>query len=431
MILRLSNPAARIALLFVALALAAALAYSSLRNAIATHAVGLGTRAGHERAVKLEPGNPLNWFLLGRYWQYNLEEPDSARAIQAYRTALSLDPRSANTWLDLATVYELEGDTSAARDAFVQAKRVYPLSAEVSWRYGNFLLRVGEFPQAFAEIRHSVYVDPNRAAEAFSRCWRVTPDIQVILDQVLPASGPVYLHAIRELMADAQMKPALTVWDRLVSIHPKLQLSEAIPFVDMLLFARRPEDARRVWTEAALLAETPANGDPSDSLLWDGGFESGVFGGGLSWSFPSSPSGVQVGIDSKEKHSGERSLELGFDGKHNVNFADVCHLAIVQPVTHYKFSAWVRTQALTTDQGIRFRMEWMENSRAASADTPEFHGTQDWSRVELPWLSPPDVHQVRVCVARNPSDVYGSRIHGSAWVDDVALVPDLSAGRKP
>src|SRR6478752_2050733 len=116
MILRLSNPAARVALLFVALALAAALGYSSIRNAVAAHAAGLGTREAHERSVKLEPGNPLNWFLLGRYWQYNLEEPDSARAIQAYRTAVSLDPRSANTWLDLATVYELESDIPAARD---------------------------------------------------------------------------------------------------------------------------------------------------------------------------------------------------------------------------------------------------------------------------------------------------------------------------
>src|SRR6476660_6677949 len=108
MILRLSNPAARIALLFVALALAAALGYSSIRNALADHAAGLGTRDGNERAVKLEPSNPLNWFLLGRYWQYNLEEPDSARAIQAYRTAVSLDPRSTSAWLELATVYELE-----------------------------------------------------------------------------------------------------------------------------------------------------------------------------------------------------------------------------------------------------------------------------------------------------------------------------------
>src|SRR6478752_4236833 len=134
MILRLSNPAARVALLFVALALAAALGYSSIRNAVAAHAAGLGTLEAHERSVKLEPGNPLNWFLLGRYWQYNLEEPDSVRAIQAYRTAVFLDPRSTSAWLELATVYELENEMAGARDAFLEAKRVYPLSAEVSWR---------------------------------------------------------------------------------------------------------------------------------------------------------------------------------------------------------------------------------------------------------------------------------------------------------
>jgi tetratricopeptide (TPR) repeat protein len=431
MIVPVSNSAARIALLFVALVLAAALAYSSCRNALAVYYASLPTRVAHERAVQLEPCNSQNWFLLGRYWQYNLEEPDNARAIQAYRTSLSLDPRSAGTWMDIASVYELEGNTSSARDAFQEAKRVYPLSAEVSWRYGNFLLRLGEFPQAFAEIRHSVFVDPNRAAEAFSRCWRVDPDVQVILDKVLPPSGPIYLDAIRELMADAQLGPALSVWARLVALHPRLPLSEVTSFTDMLLFARRPEDAQRVWTEAATLSDSPPTGDPPGTAIWDGGFESGVLGGGLSWNFPSAPSGVQVGIDSKEKHSGQRSLELGFDGKYNVNFAEVCHLAIVQPATSYKFSAWVRTQELTSDQGIRFRLEWSDNSRGVSADTPEFHGTQNWTRADLAWQSPPDTHQLRVCVARNPSDVYNSRIHGTAWVDDVSLVPNPSASRKP
>jgi tetratricopeptide (TPR) repeat protein len=418
-----SNSAARFALLFFAVALAVTLAYSSIRNAIAVGYAGLNTRPALERATQLERGNPLNWLLLGHYWQFNLEEPDAARAIKAYRAALSLDPRSATAWLDLATAYELQGDAGAARDAFLRAKRVYPMSAEVSWRYGNFLLRAGELPQAFAEIRHAVSVDPKRAAEAFSRCWRVDPDIQAILDQVLPPVSSVYLDAIRELIADAQVNPAITVWNRLVSIHPQVQLIDAIPLTDMLLFARRPDDARRVWMEAASLSGMPPTGDPPGSVLWDGGFESGVTGGGFTWSFPPAASGVQIGLDTKEKHSGQRSLELGFDGKHNVNFSDVCHLAIVLPAASYRLSAWVRTQALTSDQGVRLRLEWTENSRASSLDTPEFHGTQPWTRVELPWTAPAGVRQVRVCVARNPSDVYASRIKGAAWVDDVALVP--------
>ena len=431
MILRLANTAARLTLIFVAFALATALGYSSIRNASAVHYSNLGTRAANERATQLEPGNPLNWYLLGRYWQYNLDEPDNPRAIKAYRTSLSLDPRSANTWLDIATAYELEADLPSARDAFLQAKRVYPVSAEVSWRYGNFLLRQSELPAAFAEIRHAVSVDPKRAAAAFSRCWRVDPDIQGILDNVLPPSGPVYLDAIRELMADAQMGPALVVWARLVAIHPPLHLNEVIPFTDMLVFARRPADARRVWDEAAALSGTRPTNDPPGSVLWDGGFESGVTGGGFTWSFAPPSGGVRVSFDSKEKHSGRLSLQLGFDGKHNVNFSDVCHLAVVQPATPYHFSAWVRAQALSTDQGIRFRLDWTENSRSSSVDTPEVHGTQPWTKIEMPWTAGSDVHQVRVCVSRNPSDVYGSRIRGTAWVDDVALVPESPEHPKP
>src|SRR5262249_37234933 len=257
-------------------------------------------------------------------------------------------------------------DADAARDAFLQARRAYPMSAEVSWRYGNFLLRVGELGQAFAEIRHAVSVDPKRAAEAFSRCWRVDPDIQAILDKALPPSGPVYLDAIRELIADAQISPAITVWDRLVSMHPKIQLIDAIPLTDMLLFARRPDDARRVWLEAASLAGALPTGDPPDSVLWDGGFETGVTGRGLTWILPPTPSGVQVGVDAREKHSGQRSLELGFDGKHNVNFSDVCHLGLVQPGRAYRLSAWIRTQSLSSDQGIRLRLEWTQNARTNS-----------------------------------------------------------------
>jgi cytochrome c-type biogenesis protein CcmH/NrfG len=188
MILRLSSAAARFTVVLVGFVLATVLSYSSIRNAMAAHYSGLDTRSGYERAVQLEPGNPEAWHLLGRSWQYDLENADAQRAINAYRTSLSLNPRSANPWLDLATAYESEGDLPAARDAFLQAKRVYPSSAEVTWRYGNFLLRQNELPAAFTEIRQSLSVDPKRAAEAFSRCWRVDPDIQAILDQVLPPS---------------------------------------------------------------------------------------------------------------------------------------------------------------------------------------------------------------------------------------------------
>src|ERR1700719_2510632 len=363
MLLRLPNAPARLAVAILAVALAATLASSTIGTARAVGQASLGTRLGYETAARLEPDNAENWYLLGRYWQYSLDEPDASRAIRNYRDSLSLNPRSADTWLDLAAVYESEGDLRSARDAFLQAKRAYPLSAAVSWRYGNFLLRQDEVPQAFGEIHHAVYADPKRSAEAFSRCWRVAPDVNAILNTVLPPDRDGYLAVIRELGAGDELSAALAVWHRLVAIHPALRLSEAIPFADLLIQKQRIGDARGVWNDALRLSNTPQNLDPAGSVLWDGGFETGVNGGGFAWFFPFPSGGVRTVYDARQKHSGKYSLRLTFDGRHHPNFDGVCANAEVRPETRYRLSAWVRTQSLTTDQGVRLRLSWHAESR--------------------------------------------------------------------
>jgi tetratricopeptide (TPR) repeat protein len=432
MLLRLPNLPARLALVLFASALAATLAYFSIRNARAIYQASLGTRSGYETAARLEPGDAENWYLLGRYWQYTLDEPDARRAVQHYRHALFLNPRSADTWLDLAAVYESEGDLPRARDAFLQAKRAYPLSAAVSWRYGNFLLRQDEIPQAFAEIRRAVYVDPKRSAEAFSRCWRVAPDINAILDTVLPPDREGYLGVIRELGAADQLAAALTVWQRLVTIHPALRLSDAIPFSDLLIQKHQIGDARRVWDDALRLSNAPQNLDPPGSVLWDGGFETGVRGGAFAWAFPAASGGVQIGVDARQKHSGKYSLRLTFDGRHNVNFDGVCNNAEVRPDTNYRLSAWVRTQTLTTDQGVRLRLSWFSDSNpGAFLETTDVQGTQPWSLLEVPWTPGKDVRYARVCVVRKASGKFDSQIQGTAWVDDVALIPNVAVSTRP
>src|SRR5258708_474697 len=139
------------------------------------------------------------------------------------------------------------------------------------------------FRSAFAEIRRAAYADPKRSAEAFSRCWRVAPDINSILNDVLPPDRDGYLAVIRELGVGDQFAAALTVWQRLVSIHPVLKLSDAIPFADVLIQKHQISDAHRVWNEALRLSSTPQNIDPPGSVLWDGGFETGVRGGAFAW----------------------------------------------------------------------------------------------------------------------------------------------------
>jgi len=423
MLLRLPNPAARLTVLVFAFALAATLTFFSVRNARAANQAGLGTRAGYEAAASLEPTNPENWYLLGRYWHYILDDPDPALAINNFRRALSLNPRYADAWLDLGTVYESEGNFAVARDAYLQARKAYPVSAAVAWRYGNFLLRQGEVRQAFAEIRRAVYSDPKRSAEAFSRCWRVDPNVESILDNVIPPGRATYLDVIRELAAADQLAATLTVWQRLVSLHPRMSPADVISFADFLIQKSHFDDAHRIWQGAFQLSDV-VTGDPPGSVLWDGGFESNVRGGGFAWVFSPTPPGVQTTLDRRQKHAGKQSLRLFFDGKHNTNYEGVCTNAEVRPDTTYRFTAWVRTQALTSDEGVRFRLSGFSDSRpSGSADSQDSRGTQSWTRVEMPWTSGEGVHRTRVCVLRNPSRGLDARIQGAAWIDDISLVP--------
>src|SRR5438132_3573047 len=431
MILRLSSNAQRAALVAVSFAVAFVLSFFSIRNAFAVHYAGLQTAEAIERATRLEPVDPRNWYLLGRYWQYNPANPDVARAIRSYLSALSLNPASWQSWLDLAASYESDDNFAAARDAYQHAKKVYPLSAEVSWRYGNFLLRQGELEPALAQMRLAVEADPKRAAEAFSRSLRAGSSFETALDRVLPPISDAYVDVIREQSEDRHTENALKVWDRLVSLRPRVPLYDSFPLVGALMTEKRIAEANRVWDQAVLFAGLADFEGPPGSVLWDGGFESSVKNGGFSWLISEASRGVQIGFDAQEKHAGNRSLRLIFDGNSNINFSGVCHYVPVQPSTAYHFSAWVRTRALTTDQGIRFQLHAIGVQDTSYAVTSEVHGTTPWTLVQLPWSSGKDVQELQVCLVRFPSEEADNKIQGTAWVDDVALVPEPAEYPKP
>jgi tetratricopeptide (TPR) repeat protein len=431
MILRLPNSLSRGLMLAVVLLAAVWISFFAIRTAIASHDSEGDTGKQFESAVQLEPGNPAYWYLLGRYQQYNLEQPDAALAEKSYRKAIALNPLATDAWLDLATAYELDGRTDEAREAYLEAKKSYPVSAEVSWRYGNFLLRQGEQTQAYAELRRAIDADPHRAGAAFSRAFRSNPNMTEILVQLLPANQTVYMGVIAEALATKQLAVAKTVWERLLLLHPRLTILDIDRLVSELLLAGEISEARRVWDQGVATMNLLSLQKPSGSLVWDPSFESDVNGASFSWTFQPIAQGVSIGLDKTEKHSGNQSLRLSFDGKHNPNLEAACTLAVVEPGTTYRFSGWVKTKNLTTEHGVGFRIHSYSISEAPVVNTSQIYGNNPFTKVEQVWTAGPDIHRVRICVIREPSDDPSVRISGTAWVDDVNLVPQPAENHKP
>ena len=420
-----------IVLVFASVA-AAMLSYLGIRNALAEHYSEQGTLAGYRRAVQLEPENAKNWYLLGRYLRLELEHPNSKEEVQALQMSLSLDPRSARTWLELASVYEDEGSLDAAREAFTRAKVAYPKSAEVAWQYGNFLLRVGETQTAVPEIYQAVQQDPSFGLPAFSVLKRFEPDIDSVLKRDLPHIPSVYLDILWGSYYDGSTDVSLKVWSVLFELR-KTMPQGAIPeghfqytrqtlfsLVDKVILKGPISEAQRVWDEVLTFLHISRPSDPPGSLVWDGGFETDITGGGLTWRMP--PPGSLVRYSRNTKHSGERSLQVRFDGKQNVDFHDVCQFVLVSPEVDYDLSAWLRTDSITTNNGIFLRLNTPFND-AAGATTAQVTGTIPWTRFNIEWKASRDVHIVQICLIRLPSQKLDNRISGSVWLDDVALVP--------
>jgi hypothetical protein len=431
MILRLSDSISRGLLVVAALLIGLWLSFFGIRGAIARYGSEGDTAKRLELAVRLEPGNPEYWYKLGRFEQYNLEQPNSSLAEQAYRNAIALNPLATHAWLDLGTAYELDGNTKEAREAYIQAKKSYPTSAEVSWRYGNFLLREGDQTQAYKELRRAIEADPRRAAGAFSRAYRANPNIDEVLAELLPAKQSVYLDVINEASQEEQLAVAKTVWTQLLTLHPRLAIRDIDVFLSALLQAGEYAEARRIWDQQVTTLNLPPLLQPQGSVVWDPSFESGVNGSAFSWVFQPIAQGVSISLDTTEKHSGSQSLRLSFDGKHNPNLEAACTLAIVEPSTTYHFSGWIKTKDITTDRGVGFRIHSYGNSEAPSVNTKQIYGNNPFTLIEQVWIAGLDIHRVRICVTREPSDNLDVSISGSAWVDDVNLVPQPAEHGKP
>src|SRR6516165_5593993 len=278
MILHLSDSISRGLIVLFSVLLGLWLSFSGIRAAIARNGAEGDTENGLKRAVRLEPENPSYWHLLGRYQQYNLEQPNSALAIQSYQKAIALNPLATDAWLDLGMLYELDGKLDQARDAYLAAKKSYPRSAEVSWRYGNFLLRQGQQVQAYTELRRAIEADPRRAALAFSRAYRSNPNLDEILQQLLPAKQRVYVDVVSEAAGSKQLAVAQTVWAHLIALHPRLAIREVDGLVSELLQAGDLSAARRVWDQGVATMNQPPLLEAPGSVLWDPSFESGING---------------------------------------------------------------------------------------------------------------------------------------------------------
>ncbi|MFI5113774.1 MAG: tetratricopeptide repeat protein, partial [Terriglobales bacterium] len=262
-------------------------------------------RASLERAVRLSPGNADYRHRLGRYFAFVAFDPHSA--VASLQSAVALNPHQARYWFDLATARGVTGDSAGQREALERAVEAEPTAPEVAWEAASFFLVEGDTDRALREFRVVVENDPYLPASALQTCWRVRPDTDALLRDLVPPRPDSLLIFLSLLMSKGETDGTVKVWDRLLQLHQKFDAHYLFDYVRYLILARRPDAALAAWEQAVGVLDLAAYLPNPDNLVVNGDFSLDVLNGGFDWTYQNQ-AGVRLLLDPSDFHTGRRSL---------------------------------------------------------------------------------------------------------------------------
>jgi|HubBroStandDraft_6_1064221.scaffolds.fasta_scaffold02165_2 tetratricopeptide (TPR) repeat protein len=392
----LNTPARKRTAAAIVLVIAAAYSLAVTRGIVA---VWLFSRAAElsgpaeltslRRAAWLDPGNADYRYHLGRY--YDLAARDPRTAVVHYSEAVRLNPHAARYWFDLASAYQVLGDRESQTASLERAIQADPMTPDVAWEAANLYLVRGENEKALREFSVVMANDTSLAATSIQFCWRVDPDVDSLLRDVVPRNPDAYTAflAFLQMNADVLLGKVLhpsadndtalltqqleqetagtfKVWDALMQTSQPFEVRYVYDYIRFLILHKEVDEAVLAWQQATARFDLTSYRPSSRNLVVNGNFSLDVLNNGFDWHYerqpgvslmlehstpqPSEDAAGQTGTVSRllalfgdapaprRPVRGARPLMIAFDGP-SINDAGLYQYVPVQPNTTYEFSA--------------------------------------------------------------------------------------------
>jgi tetratricopeptide (TPR) repeat protein len=401
----------------LAAALLAAILYLTFA---ATHflAAQLSTRASFadlQWAARLDPWNAKYEDMLGRYHLFADHRPDLA--LSSLHQAVARNPHNSRYWLDFAAASFQLDNRSAAGVALNQAITVDPKTPDTAWEAANTYVALGEAEQALPLFRVVMDGDPSLRCAALDYCWRLHPDATALLRDVIPPDPEATANFLGLMVTRNQKAAAAAAWSRLARLQQPVERTYVFNYLQYLIAQHDFVQAKLVWKQAAGLAALSRYQPSAQNVVVNGEFQFAVLNAGFDWRYEQTQ-GISLSFDPTQSRSGFRSLEISFDSR-GIEDAGIRQLILVEPNTHYEFSAYFRTADLQGAGGPRFVIQDFVTGETYYA-SDDLKSDQGWSLAQGSLATGPEAQLVVLRIQRVPA---GAAIRGKLWIDGVRLAP--------
>lgn len=374
-----------------------------------------------ERAVRLSPGNADYRHRLGRYFEFIAGDPQSA--IDSLRATVELNPHDARYWFDLAAAYQVTGDIAGQRASLDRALQAEPTAPDVAWEAANFFLIDGDIDRALREFHVVIENDNELMDPAVRACWRVRPDTDALLRDVVPDRALIFFLGF--LMSKQETEGTIETWNRLAQTHAKFQNRYLYEYVRYLIEMHRPDAAMSAWAQTANVLGLSAYLPTEDNLVVNGDFSLDILNGGFDWTYVNR-TGVRLLLDPSDFRQGHRSLSLTFEGP-GINDAGIQQLIPVHGATTYDFSAHYKSAEFQGAGGPQIVLRDYYTRAPLYASDP-LTDADFWREVHSKVTIPDSTNLLSLSIERFPA---WAAIRGMLWLDDFQLSPENPPDNSP
>jgi len=402
-------------IVFLGSALLLCTAYLNIctRQFLATHFSEKPDLRSLERAVALEPMNADYRNILGRYHLFIDQNPATATSL--LQSAIRLNPYRAIYWLDLSTAYQLLRQEQQETNAIEKALATDPRTPETAWQAANRFWAQGNVDKALREFRVVAENDPILLGATLERCWRIQPDANFLLSNVLPRRVDVYSNFLEFLISKNQPAAAAATWTQLAQLHSAVSTRYIFEYIHYLISQKEIDQALRVWQDGANLAELSAYQPSARNRVINSDFSLPVLNGSFDWLYDNTP-GVALAIDPTEGHSAQQSLSIEFNSG-GLPDAGIRQLIPVEPNTDYDFSGFFKTENIEGAGGPRFQLQ-DAFSGLSYFESEDLKDADFWKRVGGTFTTASDAKLLLLRIGRVPAN---AAIRGRLLLDGLRL----------
>jgi hypothetical protein len=363
-------------------------------------------------------GEDAKYHYLSGLLTYSVHDrANSGKAVKSYLLSLERNPTDSQTWLAIARAYRDNGMPEQSGYALRKAVSLDRNNSTTTWESGVFFLLEGSSGEAIRSFRRYISMVPEEQENVYALCYSMGVEPAYLLENLIPAEYSFYKRYLSFLASNTLVAEARQTWSRMKNLG--LRREDSLKYIDFLIAGGEMGEAWQEWQEFVKRFVVMGKPSPEGELLWNGHFDLPPENGGFDWRMGTAE-GVRIFRDKDVTWQGDTSLSVGFDGQSNPGVAIAREIVPVEPGKRYQLSGHIKTDKLTTQNGIVLGVSGFLCDPFAVKTEP-VTGTAMWKKMELEFTAPPTCKAVSVSIAREKSGKLDSKISGDAWIDSLSM----------